>query len=267
MTPVHVRPTARALKLVARDPAEALDRVRSKLEHRADRRTPRPEPGTYEASPDFDRRLHERLGVALPCAAAAEFAATWSEIAESLVASSSFIGAWAHDADENLARTLWCLVRHLRPPRVVETGVARGITTRILLEALDRNGTGRLWSIDLPLVRTPWHDQTAAAVPDSRHPRWTYVRGSSRRRLPGLLAELGGIDIFVHDSAHTEANMRFEFETAWSALRPGGALVSHDIQRNAAFADFAAAVSEEPLYARYGEGTGLVGVLVKDAPA
>jgi predicted O-methyltransferase YrrM len=253
------------LRLAARDPAEALDRVRSKLEHRIDRRTPRPEPGTYEVSRDFDRRLHERLGAPFPCEAAAEFAGTWSELDESLAASSSFIGAWVHDADENLARTVWCLVRHLRPQRVVETGVARGITTRVLLEALDRNGDGRLWSVDLPLLRTPWHDQTAAAVPESLHPRWTYVRGSSRRRLPGLLAELGEIDVFVHDSAHTQANMRFEFESAWSALRPGGALVSHDVQGNAAFADFAAATSQEPLYARYDEGPGLVGILVQDA--
>ena len=264
---MRVRATARALNLLARDPGEALDRVRSKIEHRGDRHTPRPPAGTYEASPDSARALHERLGAPFPCDEAAEFARTWSEIDESLAASSSFLGAWAHDADENLGRTVWCLVRHLRPQRVIETGVARGITTRVLLEALDRNGAGRLWSVDLPLLRTPWHDQTAAAVPDPQHPRWTYVRGSSRRRLSGLLAELGEIDVFVHDSAHTAANMRFEFERGWSALRPGGALVSHDILRNAAFADFAAAASTEPLYARHGEATGLVGIVLKDAQA
>jgi predicted O-methyltransferase YrrM len=256
-----IRATARALSVLARDPAEGVDRIRSKIEHRNDQRR-RAEPIPYEASPEFERRLHERLGSSFPCEAGAEFEGTWNELGEALAKKSSFIGHWAHDADEGLARIVWCIVRHLHPERIVETGVARGITSRILLESLERNGTGRLWSVDLPMLRTPWHDQTAAAVPASLHGRWTYVRGSSRRRLPRLLAGLGEIDLFVHDSAHTYANMRFEFETAWRALRPGGVLVSHDIGVNQAFSDFTAAVQAEPLL---GQHAGLVGVVFKDS--
>jgi hypothetical protein len=54
--------------------------------------------------------------------------------------------------------------------------------------------------------------------------------------------------------------MRFEFETAWRALRPGGVLVSHDIVANEAFSHFADAVDGEALQA---QGTGLVGVVFK----
>jgi methyltransferase family protein len=262
---IRVAATTRALKVLARDPAEALDRLRSKVEHRADRRRPRPASVGYAASEDFDSKLHERLGAPLPCAAVAEFDAAWRALAEAFAGHSSFVGDWDHDADQGLARIVWCAVRHLRPERVVETGVARGITSRMILEALEQNGDGRLWSIDLPFLRTSWHDQTAAAVPSSLHPRWTYVRGSSRRRLPQLLADVGQIDLFIHDSAHTEANMRFEFETAWTALRPGGAIVSHDVEMNPAFAEFVAAVDGEPLLARHDASSGLVGVLVKGA--
>jgi hypothetical protein len=52
-----------------------------------------------------------------------------------------------------MARTAWTVVRHLRPERVVETGVARGVTTAVLLQAMERNGYGALWSIDLPDLR------------------------------------------------------------------------------------------------------------------
>jgi predicted O-methyltransferase YrrM len=258
MTP-GIRATTRALSVLARDPAEGLDRVRSKIEHKKDQRR-RAESVPYEASQEFERRLHERLGSSFPCEAAAEFTRTWNDLGAALAETSSFVGHWAHDADEGLARIVWCIVRHLRPEQIVETGVARGITSRIVLESLERNGAGRLWSVDLPMLRTPWHDQTAAAVPAFLHGRWTYVRGSSRRRLPRLLAELGEIDLFVHDSAHTYANMRFELETAWRALRPGGVLVSHDIAANAAFSDFTAAVEREPLV---GQHAGLVGVVLK----
>jgi hypothetical protein len=33
---------------------------------------------------------------------------------------------------------------------VIETGVAPGVTSRIIFEALQQNGLGYLWSIDLP---------------------------------------------------------------------------------------------------------------------
>ena len=262
---IRVAAATRALKALARDPAEAIDRLRTKVEHRADRRLSAPAAGAYAATEDFDATFHERLGTPVPCPAVAEFDAEWRALEDAFAQSSSFVGDWDHDADQGMARIVWCAVRHLRPERVIETGVARGITSRMILRALERNGDGHLWSIDLPFLRTSWYDETAAAVPDPLRSRWTYVRGSSRRRLPGLLAELGQIDLFVHDSAHTEANMRFEFRTAWNALRPGGVLVSHDVEMNSAFAEFARTVSDEPLLARENASSGLVGVLVKGA--
>jgi predicted O-methyltransferase YrrM len=262
---MRVAATTRALKVLARDPAEAVDRLRSKVEHRADRRRAAPPADAYAATEDFDAKLHERLGAPVPCAAAAEFDAEWQGLEEAFAGGSSFVGDWDHDADRGMARIVWCVVRHLRPQQVIETGVARGITSRMILRALERNGDGHLWSIDLPFLRTSWYDETAAAVPHALQSRWTYVRGSSRRRLPGLLADLGQIDLFIHDSAHTEANMRFEFTTAWSAVRPGGVLVSHDVEMNSAFAEFAESVDEEPLLARENPSSGLVGVLVKGA--
>jgi predicted O-methyltransferase YrrM len=261
---VRIRATAEALGILVRDPAEGYDRLRSKIDRSADRRR-RPLKPSYEAAPDSEHRLHMHFGLPYPCEAAREFEPRWEAVGEALAASSSFVGAWVHDADENLARVLWCLVRHLRPERTVETGVARGITTRILLEGLERNGDGRLWSIDLPLLRTGWQDQTAVAVRPALLSRWTYVRGSSRRRLPKLLASLGTIDLFLHDSAHTEANMRFEFETAWRALRYGGVLVSHDVRKNRAFADFAASTSAESLLAQFTPGADPVGVVFKES--
>jgi hypothetical protein len=262
---ISVKATTRALKVLARDPAEAIDRLRTKVEHRADRGLSAPAAGTYAATEDFGAKLHERLGAPVPGPAVAEFDAEWRALEEAFAESSSYVGDWDHDADQGMARIVWCAVRHLRPERVIETGVARGITSRMILRALERNGDGHLWSIDLPFLRTSWYDETAAAVPDSLRSRWTYVRGSSRRRLPGLLTDLGQIDLFVHDSAHTEANMRFEFTTAWRALRPGGVLVSHDVEMNSAFAEFAGSLSDEPLLARENASSGLVGVLVKGA--
>jgi len=120
---------------------------------------------------------------------------------------------------------------------VVETGVARGLTTRVVLEALEANDHGRLYSVDLPppLAKDRLTNEVGAAVTDELKARWTLIEGSSRRRLPGLLRELGAIDMFIHDSRHTRRNIRFELRLAWNALRPGGLILADDIQSTVAF--------------------------------
>jgi hypothetical protein len=76
----------------------------------------------------------------------------------------------------------------------VETGVARGVTTRFILEALDRNGSGDLSSVDLPpVLEEGLHEEIAIAVPEANRDRWTLCRGSSRQQLPALLDRLGSI--------------------------------------------------------------------------
>jgi predicted O-methyltransferase YrrM len=149
--------------------------------------------------------------------------------------------------------------------RVLETGVARGLTTRAILEALERNGTGHLWSVDLPpLLEHDLSDETGAAVPARLYDRWTLVRGSSRRVLPELIADLGQIDLFVHDSMHTTRNLRFELERIWPALRSGGAALIDDVEKNAATAQFLQAHPPTPtVICAADDGKVLIGCLFK----
>jgi hypothetical protein len=125
----------------------------------------------------------------------------------------------------------------------------------VILEALERNGAGRLCSIDLPALDTAIHSEIAAAVPSDLRSRWTYVNGTSRRRLPPLLAELGDIDLFVHDSSHTTRNLRFELERAWSALGRG-AVIADDIERNEAFGQFTRSRPDVPYLVAAADDSG-----------
>jgi hypothetical protein len=140
-----------------------------------------------------------------------------------------------HDGDVLLARCCYAMARALRPGTVVETGVAHGMTSSYILAALRENGSGVLHSIDLPP-----HDRGAEAgvgrlVPTEMHSHWRLHRGLARRVLPGLLAELGTIGMFVHDSLHTLGNMRLEFGEAWPRLQDGGAVIADDVEGNVAF--------------------------------
>ncbi len=73
-----------------------------------------------------------------------------------------------NDGDPGLTRAIWCLIHHLAARQVVETGVAHGVTSRFVLEALQRNDGGRLWSIDVPpLLQPEFHQEIGVAVPES----------------------------------------------------------------------------------------------------
>jgi cephalosporin hydroxylase len=143
-----------------------------------------------------------------------------------------------NDGDAALVRAIWCLVCHLSPSQIVETGVAHGFTSRFILEALEQNGAGHLSSIDLPPLDSTMQRQIGMAVEPHLRPRWSLTLGSSRRCLATLLEALGAIDIFVHDSLHSERNVRFELDLAWRYLRPGGALVVDDVDSNWGFKSF-----------------------------
>ena len=90
-----------------------------------------------------------------------------------------------------------------------------------------------------------------------------------------MLSRLGRIDLFVHDSRHSEDNVRFELDRAWAALRPGGALVIDDIDLNWGFRSFSEAFSghrflicqAEPVHPdpRRFDGKGLFGIIRKEA--
>jgi hypothetical protein len=198
--------------------------------------------GVYEIEEHWAPAFHQLLGVPWPCLEVDLYQRVWAAIATELTAAGLATGRYTYggysDADAGLAGAAWCAVRHLRPGKVVETGVARGLTSRVILEALAANGKGHLWSVDLPHPFAPeLHSQTGAAIPGGRHERWTYVRGSSRRRLPGLLSELGEIDMFVHDSLHSTRNMRFEMRLTWPAVAAGGIMLVDDVY-NQSFGDF-----------------------------
>jgi predicted O-methyltransferase YrrM len=233
---------------VASEPYEGVERT---IEWIASWRESRRSSWPYQPSPACERELHHPLGAPWPCPGRDEFASLWSELEDriaqrGLASGRGAFGRW-DDADSGLARVIWCLARHVRPEYVLETGVGRGLTTAVILEALERNGTGRLWSVDLPpLVERELERETGAAVVGRPRERWTLLRGSSRRLLPGLVRGMDHVDLFVHDSTHTARNVGFELGCVWDKLSPGGAVVVDDVEKNRAFGVFSDAHPDAP---------------------
>lgn len=197
---------------------------------------------------DFDdewyKHLHDLLGAPWPCEASRQVYSLLADIGALLATKGLGTGrhtyGWYSDADVELCSAIWCTILHSEPSAAIETGVAHGISSRIALEALTRNGKGHLWSIDLPHpFNHKLHGQTGAAVTDSCRSRWTYLEGESQQRLPPLVSEIGKAELFIHDSLHTAKNTLFEMELAASIMSPGGVMLVDDIRGHDGFVTFA----------------------------
>jgi len=200
--------------------------------------------GEVEADQAWEEHLHRLLGAAWPCPEGQRLDRLMLDVGALLAARGWGFGhdsyGWYADADSSLCRAVWCTVVHTRPQIVIETGVAHGVTSRIVLEALGKNDLGHLWSIDLPFpFDHRLHGETGAAVTGPCRDRWSYLEGSSRQRLPSLVARLGHVQVFIHDSLHTARNTVFEMEQVASRMSRGGVMVVDDISMHAGFATFA----------------------------
>lgn len=134
----------------------------------------------------------------------------------------------------------YAAIRAFRPAVVVETGVASGVSTSYILLALQKNGRGKLHSIELgdPQYLPPGKPP-GWIVPSWLRNRWDLRIGDSRALLPEVLSEVNSVDVFIHDSLHTYDHMLWEFHVASPRLRPGGLLISDDAAWNPAFSEFA----------------------------
>jgi hypothetical protein len=94
---------------------------------------------TFAAEESWNQALHRLLGAPWPCPEGDRVAALLADIVARLAGCGLAFGRHTYggysDSDESLARAVWCAVRHSAPDVVVETGVARGVTSRIVPEA------------------------------------------------------------------------------------------------------------------------------------
>ena len=138
-------------------------------------------------------------------------------------------------ADEGELRFLSGFIHSVRPGKMLETGIADGASSRIILDAMEENGAGLLWSTDIS------GDAGDLAVLSRGVARWRPRILSPRGRAKQfrqILKEVSPLDVFLHDSDHRYSWQSLEYREGWDALKPGGYLLSDDICSSYAFIDF-----------------------------
>ena len=143
--------------------------------------------------------------------------------------------------DEGSSFLLYSLVRLLRPTVVLETGVANGHSSALILNALRENGCGDLHSVDVS-------DNVGGLVMDKR--QWhLHILDSSRlkKSFASIVGQLPPIDLMIHDSDHSYRWMKYELETALPRMSPRGILACDDANICYGMIDFCAEHNLKPL--------------------
>ena len=145
----------------------------------------------------------------------------------------SFPGDWA--VEEQTGLFLYMAVRSLRPMTVVETGVANGHSSVVLLNALGRNEHGVLHSFDVV-------EDTGGLVTPAERERWRFTVCDSRAPHEDFrreLADLPPVNMFFHDSDHSYLGQLSEYRAIWPLMAPDGLILADDADACGAFFDFA----------------------------
>ncbi len=252
---------------IGRSPSEFCDRVETVLEVRWDRmRSASPSFPTVsqlEALDVLEGTIARQIRPFFQEAALTKIETEVSSSQKTLNTKAPF--SLTHNADVELARFCYAISRALAPSVILETGVAYGVTSAYLLQAIDVNHQGTLWSVDLPPLGRQAEDYVGFLVPKSLRSSWNLRRGATRRLLPELLPLVGQIDLFVQDSLHTYRTITDEITMVWPFLKPGGVVIADDVSDNRAFGDFAKRMNPSAcVVVQELHKDSMFGILVKD---
>jgi predicted O-methyltransferase YrrM len=134
---------------------------------------------------------------------------------------------------------IYAIARLTAARACLETGVAYGWSSLALLAAMEKNGGGRLVSVDRPYPGMGNENDVGIVVPERFKHCWTIIREPDRNGLHRAAEAFPqGADIAHYDSDKSYRGRMFGYPILWDTLKPGGLFVSDDIQDNMAFADF-----------------------------
>jgi cephalosporin hydroxylase len=156
----------------------------------------------------------------------------------------------------------YVLIRLLKPDIAVETGVFYGGTTAFILNALRKNKSGRLISIDLSsneLADNSFerHDnvgdseivpeglKTGFIIPQYLKERWEFIEGNS---LDVLKRIKGPFTFFSHDSEHSYRFVLSELELVKSIMPISSTIMADDIDWSNGFIEFCVNNKLYPLF-------------------
>ena len=137
-----------------------------------------------------------------------------------------------YDSDLSNVLVIYILARLVKPKVIVETGVANGVSTYFLLNAIKYNDCGKLYSIDVS-------QDVGSILSINERVGWNLIILDSinAKGLRRKLSFLDNIDLFIHDSDHSYKWQKLEYSLALEKMAQQSFLLSDDVDSSYAFMD------------------------------
>lgn len=142
--------------------------------------------------------------------------------------------------EEKAGLYLYYLIRTKKPKIVLETGVANGFSSRMILSAMNKNRKGKLVSVDI-------NGNVGQLLDKMDKSRWDLRVGDPANIFIKTVSTLKDVDIFIHDSDHSYKHMLFEFNSVYPKMSKDGFILSDDVDGNTAFVHFALSIDKKPI--------------------
>lgn len=151
------------------------------------------------------------------------------------------------------APVLYAALRATKPEKVVEIGVANGVSSYYILSALKRNGYGELVSVDLPMYEEEhegeWNENAGAWIPTGKdvgwvvpekYDSWWNIRlGDMKEILPEIVGMDEPIEAFIYDGPKGYSPRKWAFEYVYERTERNCLYFCDDIAWNDSFEEFA----------------------------
>ncbi len=129
----------------------------------------------------------------------------------------------------------------------LETGVAYGWSTLVILLALNNVEGSCLHSVDLPYMKRRSENYVGIVIPDGLLGKWTLHKGADKDIIPKIYKRYGPFSFIHYDSDKTYAGRLWAYKKLWPLLERGGFFVSDDISDNTAFFEFSQDIQKFPI--------------------
>jgi hypothetical protein len=125
---------------------------------------------------------------------------------------------------------------------VIETGVAAGWSSRAFLAGIAKNGTGTLYSSDLPYFRLPRPERfIGILVEEELRRNWVLEIDSDEVNLPRILDQVDEVNLFHYDSDKMASGRDFAVKLVRKKLATTGFIIMDDIWNDDWFRNYVTA--------------------------
>lgn len=131
------------------------------------------------------------------------------------------------------------LVSYYKLKNLLETGVALGVSSHAMLQALKDNNSGHLYSSDFPIMRLENPYKFIGVLVDEKlRCNWSLYLEGDKKNLVKILSKINKVDLIHYDSEKRYHGRKYVFNLLENLINKDTIVVMDDIQDNSFFYDY-----------------------------